>query len=219
MDNQTHNPENDWIDNKLASLAPAKEWHPDGHRALAQFKNRREQVKVAASPRWIQLSMVAAVLVSIGLVVTLLPWHALWEGAKADRSLQSEPPKAATPEGATKPAPVAPQALAVPATVAIQQPAQPSPSPEPKSPFKVGPGVTPPQVIPPVPEPDYSDDARRAHVQGTVGLNVIVRADGTGKVESIYRSVGFGLDQKAVEAFEKWRFIPGTKDGKPVDVQ
>jgi TonB family protein len=70
-----------------------------------------------------------------------------------------------------------------------------------------------------MPEPDYTDEARQAHIQGTVVLDVIVRADGTGKVVKVVRGLDPGLNQKAIEAFEKWRFEPGKKDGKPVDVE
>jgi protein TonB len=68
-------------------------------------------------------------------------------------------------------------------------------------------------------EPDYTDEARQAHIQGTVVLDVIVRADGTGKVNKVELGLGYGLDEKAIEVFEKWRFEPGTIDGKPVTVQ
>ena len=70
-----------------------------------------------------------------------------------------------------------------------------------------------------MPEPEYTDEARQAHIQGTVVLDVIIRADGIGKVNKVVRGLGYGLDQKAIEAFEKWRFTPGTVDGKPVSVQ
>ena len=79
--------------------------------------------------------------------------------------------------------------------------------------------MTPPRAISPMPEPDYTDEARQAHIQGTVVLDVIIRADGTGKVNKVVQGLGYGLDEKAIEAFEKWRFDPGTIDGKPVDVQ
>ena len=81
MDNQTHNSENAWVDSKVASLVPPGDWHPDSKRAFAQFLKRRDRHGAEASPRWIRLSMAAAILASIGLVVTLLPWHALWKSA------------------------------------------------------------------------------------------------------------------------------------------
>src|SRR6185369_12084672 len=42
-----------------------------------------------SSPRWIRLSMAAAILASIGLVVALLPWHALWRPAASGKSRPS----------------------------------------------------------------------------------------------------------------------------------
>lgn len=81
--------------------------------------------------------------------------------------------------------------------------------------YVVGGGLTPPSVLAKV-LPEYSDDARKARIQGTVELIVIVNANGTSTLESVNRSIGFGLDQKAIEALKKWKFQPATKDGKPV---
>jgi TonB family protein len=68
-------------------------------------------------------------------------------------------------------------------------------------------------------QPEYSDDGRKARIQGTVVLSIIVNADGTVKFENVTRSLGYGLDQKAIEAVRKWKFIAGKKDGKPVPVR
>jgi TonB family protein len=35
----------------------------------------------------------------------------------------------------------------------------------------------------------------------------------------INQMLGLGLDEKAMECVTAWRFKPGTKDGKPVNVQ
>jgi protein TonB len=78
--------------------------------------------------------------------------------------------------------------------------------------------VTPPKTISTA-EPNYTDEARQAHIQGTIILNVTVRTDGTAKVDKIVQGLGYGLDEKAIESVEKWRFVPGMKDGQPVDVQ
>jgi TonB family protein len=60
--------------------------------------------------------------------------------------------------------------------------------------------------------------ARRARYQGTVVLQAIVRRDGTIDILRVVRSLGLGLDERAVDALKQWRFQPGTKNGQAVDV-
>ena len=83
--------------------------------------------------------------------------------------------------------------------------------------FRVGGGVTPPTVLQRV-EPQYSEEARKARYQGTVVLEAIVRKDGTVDIMRIVRSLGFGLDENAIQALKQWRFRPGMRNGVPVDV-
>jgi len=83
--------------------------------------------------------------------------------------------------------------------------------------YRVGNGVTAPQLIYKV-EPQYTEEARAAKYQGTVLLFVEVQADGTAANIRVVRSLGLGLDEKAIEALRQWRFKPGTKDGVPVPV-
>lgn len=78
-------------------------------------------------------------------------------------------------------------------------------------------GITPPQVIPPQANAEYSDKARRKHVEGTVLLSLLVTTDGKPADIKVIRSLGDGLDEKAVEAVQQWRFHPAMKDGNPVD--
>ncbi len=84
--------------------------------------------------------------------------------------------------------------------------------------YRVGGGVQPPKVLYD-PDPDYSDAARRAKYQGTVVLWVVVGADGRPHEISVRRSLGMGLDEKAVEAVRRWKFDPAKKDGQAVAVQ
>ena len=84
--------------------------------------------------------------------------------------------------------------------------------------YRIGGGVSPPTVVFKV-EPEYSEEARKAKFQGTVVLFVVVDEKGNPKDLRVIRPLGLGLDQKAIEAVEKWRFNPGKKDGKPVPVQ
>jgi TonB family protein len=68
------------------------------------------------------------------------------------------------------------------------------------------------------PDPEYSEEARKAKYQGTVVLYVVVGPDGKTRDVRIQRSLGLGLDEKAIEAVSHWRFDPALKDGHPVAV-
>jgi protein TonB len=85
--------------------------------------------------------------------------------------------------------------------------------------YRPGNGVLLPKPLREV-KPQYTADAMRAKVQGTVWLECVVLPDGSvGKVE-VVRSLDstFGLDQEAVKAAKQWRFAPGTRFGEPVAV-
>ena len=84
--------------------------------------------------------------------------------------------------------------------------------------FRVGGGVSAPRVLE-NPSPDYSEEARKAKYQGTVVLWLIVDANGRPRDVRVARSLGMGLDQKAIEAVRLWKFQPAMKDGTPVAVQ
>jgi len=85
--------------------------------------------------------------------------------------------------------------------------------------YRPGNGVQLPQPLREV-KPQYTADAMRAKVQGTVLLECVVLPDGSvGSVE-VVRSLDstFGLDQEAIKAAKQWRFRPGTRFGEPVAV-
>ncbi len=84
--------------------------------------------------------------------------------------------------------------------------------------YHVGGGVSAPRPIY-APDPDYSEEARKAKYQGTVVLWVIVGTDGHPRDIRVYRSLGMGLDEKAIERIRTWRFEPAHKGGVPVAVQ
>ncbi len=83
--------------------------------------------------------------------------------------------------------------------------------------YRIGGGVSAPVVLSKV-EPEYSEEARKAKWQGTVVLTLVVDEHGLPQMPKVTRSLGLGLDEKAIEAVMKWRFKPGMKDGKPVPV-
>lgn len=84
--------------------------------------------------------------------------------------------------------------------------------------YKVGGGVSPPRTIC-NPDPEYSEAAKTAKREGKVVLWVVIGSDGLPHDIRIVRSLGDGLDEKAIEAVRKWRFEPARKDGQPVAVQ
>ena len=84
--------------------------------------------------------------------------------------------------------------------------------------FRVGGGVSAPRPIS-TPDPEYSEEARKAKYQGTCVLWLVVGPDGKPRDIRIARSLGLGLDEKAIEAVRRWMFEPALKDGRPVAVQ
>ncbi len=78
-------------------------------------------------------------------------------------------------------------------------------------------GVSAPALLFKV-EPEYSEEARKAKYQGTALLYVTVDPSGRATNIRVVRSLGLGLDEKAIEAVRKWKFKPGYKDGRPVPV-
>ena len=65
-------------------------------------------------------------------------------------------------------------------------------------------------------EPNYTEEARKAQLEGTVALYVEVPPYGIAENVRVLRSLGMGLEEKAVEAVRQWRFEPATRDGELV---
>jgi periplasmic protein TonB len=83
--------------------------------------------------------------------------------------------------------------------------------------YKIGGDVSSPQILTKV-EPEYSEEARKAKYQGAVVLQIVVDANGIPRDIKVVRPLGLGLDEKAIEAVQHWRFRPALKGGKPVAV-
>ena len=76
-------------------------------------------------------------------------------------------------------------------------------------------GITKPSVIY-APNPPFSDQARKAKVQGTILLTVTVTASGDVADVKVVKGLGSGLDESAIATVRTWKFKPGTEDGTPV---
>ena len=78
-------------------------------------------------------------------------------------------------------------------------------------------GASPPTCPKPTVEPNYTDDARKARVQGTVTLDAVVNSDGTMSVVKVAHKIGYGLDDEASRFVEKYfKCKPGQIEGKAV---
>jgi len=84
--------------------------------------------------------------------------------------------------------------------------------------LKLPPGAKPPVVIRSV-VPEFSDEARAERVEGVVLISTIVDTQGMPTEIRVERSIGHGLDEKAVAAVSQYRFRPATLDGKPIAVR
>lgn len=85
-----------------------------------------------------------------------------------------------------------------------------SPPPE-NDVVRIGPGVKPPKIRSKQ-EPTYTGVARDAGVQGMCLLELVVDTQGMPQNITVLSPLGFGLDDSAISAVSKWRFVPGMGD-------
>jgi TonB family protein len=84
--------------------------------------------------------------------------------------------------------------------------------------MSVGGGVAAPQVVHSV-EPEFTQDARQANLQGSVSIKLIVDSQGDPQDIRVTRHLGMGLDEKAIAAVKQYKFKPAMYQGHPVSVQ
>ena len=58
------------------------------------------------------------------------------------------------------------------------------------------------------PDPQYTEEAREAKLQGTVTLQVLVGVDGRASQIRIVKGIGLGLDERAWQSIRTWKFVP-----------
>jgi D-alanyl-D-alanine dipeptidase len=79
------------------------------------------------------------------------------------------------------------------------------------------PEITPPKVLKRV-QPEFSIEARKHKIDGTVHLMVTIDVNGKPGDIRVVQGLGYGLEEKAVEALKQWRFEPGMENGQPAPV-
>jgi TonB family protein len=186
-------------------------------RIARLFENGMPRMSSPATLRRVSIGFVA-----IAAVIALLNGNPHVRAAQAEQQAQAMPAvpmpplapptadrPASRPTAPTAEAPAAPLAAPV-ADAGKQGPAD--------NPVKMGPGITSPKVLSKV-DPEYTEDAKAAKIDGSVLLSVVIGTDGLAHDINVVSGIDAGLDQNAVSALQKWHFEPATKDGQPVAVQ
>lgn len=88
---------------------------------------------------------------------------------------------------------------------------------EPEGPIHVGGDVKAPVKVQ-APQPQYTEIARKARVQGVVIVQAIIDKGGNVTNVKVLKGLPMGLEEEAVKAIKRWKFEPATLNGKPVDV-
>jgi len=132
------------------------------------------------------------------------------------------PSSIAVPESASAPAAEVPAALASPETVAraMAPVMAPVPAAEPPAPAAARAQVSAPRVDADYldnPAPVYPAQSRRLKESGKTVLRVWVATSGVPAEVTVHASSGYErLDQAALNAVRRWRFVPAQRDGEPV---
>ena len=66
------------------------------------------------------------------------------------------------------------------------------------------------------PDPGYTEEARKNHVEGAVRLRVVLNLSGEVTNISVVKGLPDGLTEKAKDAARRIRFTPAEKDGRKV---
>lgn len=107
--------------------------------------------------------------------------------------------------------------LSCPVTAAQETPDANAQTTENDSVYEIGNGVTPPKATY-MPNPEYSEKARKKKISGTVLVAMVVMPDGKVRDVTVIKSLERSLDQQAIAAVRTWTFEPATKDGNRVAV-
>ncbi len=84
--------------------------------------------------------------------------------------------------------------------------------------YEPGGDITRPKLVHSV-EPAFSTKSNEAFVEGTVTVSAVVSTHGNLTDMQVLKGLSAAQDRSALDALKDWRFEPGTKAGKPVNVK
>lgn len=87
--------------------------------------------------------------------------------------------------------------------------------PLPEGAYRIADGISAPEIIEKT-DPEYPAAAQQIGLEGSTLIAAVVEDDGSLSHIEVTRPLGFGLDEKAVEAAAKWKFKPGAYRGYPI---
>ena len=198
----------------------------------------------AADKKFTRIALVVAVVVHVGLFALKFPELAAQTGDQKKQKVyvvqqvrfRPPPPeqKQEIPKARAKKVPIPDPTPDEPEPIRLEEeieeqlqlptddiifgiPEGPPPN-EPSGPIHVGGDMNPPVKIT-SPQPQYTEIARKARIQGVVIVQAIIDKRGNVTSVKLLKGLPMGLDKAAVEAIKRWRFEPATlADGRPVAV-
>ncbi len=84
--------------------------------------------------------------------------------------------------------------------------------------YAVSGDITPPQLTE-VASPDYTAEARRKKIEGSVTMTIVVSKRGDVTDARVVQGLGYGLDENALLAVKEWKYKPAERNGEPVAVK
>jgi TonB family protein len=192
--------------NKTFQLRPVQHPHPDGRQGDPVFVEIDIQLGGIASPRALDALLSKVFLSTQDSLVDLVPeyWKPCMSSGLAGKNANCL---------------FSPEILKIPGVIPVEGPAPKEIPVVSSSPgiFRVGSDVSPPVQLY-APEPAFSEAARALKFQGTATLAVFINKDGSPSHIRILQPLGAGLDAKAVQAVQNWKFKPAERNGEPVAV-
>lgn len=199
------------VDAEVIRLTESRRAYLDALLEMAQHQSTPRSVPVPMFLHEGQLAQRVALMVKevsmsrSRLIATLLTaaaalWFTGWASARAFPLEAPATPSASAPK---------PEAAA-----------HPTPIPSPTD-YRVGGNSQLSKPVPVfAPDPPYTQQAVKAHVEGTIVVDVVVNAEGKViSAKEVSKALGMGLDESAIHTIRTWKFKPGMLDGKPVPVR